>query len=87
MMKLKIIWFCFGFTSAIILLATIGYMRNRPRDVTANMPKEQKEGMALMTPWVKSAKSGKIGPFVFFVPSNSSQKAEAILPRQLNISI
>jgi len=78
-MKPKLAWFFYGFISAIILLAIIGYFRNLPRNVAEAMPKEQQEAMSLLSPWITSAKSAKLGPFAVFVPGGSSQKAEAIM--------
>ena len=78
-MKGRFAWFSFGFISAIILLAAIGYFRNRPQNAADAWPKEIKEMMLTEKPWLKSARAIKVGPFVAIVPATSSQKTEAII--------
>jgi hypothetical protein len=72
--------FALGFVAGAALLSAISHWRARPQDITATWPDDDnKKAMKMLAPWVTKARVGKLGPFVVFVPSNSSQKTEAMM--------
>jgi len=80
--ELKMNWkpFTLGFVVGAALLSAISHWIARPQDITATWPDDDnKKVMKMIAPWVTKARIGKLGPFAVFVPSNSSQKAEAIM--------
>jgi hypothetical protein len=80
--ELKMNWksFTLGLVVGAALLSAISYWIARPQDITATWPDDDnKKAMKKISPWVTKARVGKLGPFAVFTPSNSSQKAEAIM--------
>ncbi len=72
--------FALGFLAGAALLSGISHWRTRPQDITATWPDDdRKKGMKMIAPWVSKARSWKLGPFAVFAPSDSSQKAEAMM--------
>lgn len=72
--------FAFGFVAGVALLSAISHWRARPQNVIASWPDDDnKKGMQMIAPWITKARVAKLGAFAAFVPSDSSQKTEAII--------
>jgi len=77
-MRRNLKWYLAGLLTAIIVISAWGWLSNRPSNNVREFPKETQEFMVQLMPWLKSARGANLGPFTIVVPSNNSEKPEAI---------